>query len=84
MVFTKGRLVSQSIKDTSSDYLKWNIDIFSSEDIYSYTGFIKGRKSILICEEEMGVGINVPMVRNVIHYGTPISKISICPRDRTC
>ncbi|MDD4543266.1 MAG: DEAD/DEAH box helicase [Clostridia bacterium] len=74
MVFTKGRLVSQSIKDTSSDYLKWNIDIFSSEDIYSYTGFIKGRKSILICEEEMGVGINVPMVRNVIHYGTPISK----------
>lgn len=74
IVFTKGKNVSTRLKSTADNITKWNMDIFSDKDTFSYEGFIEGRKSILICEEEMGVGINIPMVQNVFHYGLPISK----------
>ena len=74
IVFTKGESISQQLKHYSDDFLKHNIDVFKKNDLFSYDGFVYGRKSIIVCEEELGVGINIPMVNNVIHYGTPISK----------
>lgn len=74
IVFTKGEAVSENLKYSSKDNIKWNMDIFNSHESLSYESFVEGRKQILACEQEMGVGINIPMVKNVFHYGIPTSK----------
>lgn len=50
------------------------IDILKEGQPHSYEGFVSGNKSILISNGEMGIGINVPMVKNVIHLSLPVSK----------
>ena len=74
IVFTKDKIINEKIKNEMDNSLKCEIDIFSEEDVNSYDGFVKGRRSILISQTDMGIGINVPSINRVMHYGIPISK----------
>lgn len=74
IVFTKDKTINDNIKKEMDNSLKCEIDIFSEDDINSYDGFIKGRRSILISETNMGIGINIPSINRIMHYGIPVSK----------
>lgn len=74
IIFTKKSEISAMLKNNLADDLKFDIDVFSEEDENSYSGFINGRRSILISQSDMGIGINIPAIEKICHYGIPISK----------
>lgn len=74
LVFTKNIEISRMIKNNLSEDLKFDVDVFSDDDENSYLGFISGRRSILISQSDMGIGINIPAINKIYHYGIPISK----------
>jgi superfamily II DNA helicase RecQ len=74
LIFASSNLINRSYIDSLKIESKYDIDLFLEEDIFSYEGFVKGRKSILINEDEIGVGINIPTVKRVIHLDFPLSK----------
>ena len=74
IIFTKDQDISQTLKNNLSDELKFEVDIFTENDENSYQGFVEGRRSILISQTDMGIGINVPTIDIISHYGVPISK----------
>lgn len=74
LIFTKNSEISAMLKNNLADDLKFNVDVFSEEDENSYSGFINGRRSILISQSDMGIGINIPAIDKICHYGIPISK----------
>lgn len=52
-----------------------NVSRFDEEHTYSYLDFLS-QKRFLVANSDMGIGINLPQVKNVINYGYPISKSS--------
>ncbi len=74
IVFTKSKEDNEKILKSINNELKIDIDIFTEQNENSYLGFVKGRRSILVSESDMGVGINIPSVSKIMHYGLPISK----------
>lgn len=74
IIFTKNSETSMKIKNEFSNEIKYNIDVFLENDENSYNGFLNGRKSILISQSDIGIGINIPSINNICHYGIPISK----------
>ncbi len=74
IVFTKSDDINKHIKLNSGELLKYDIDVLCESDENSYSGFITGRKSILLSESDMGIGLNIPNVNYIYHYGLPISK----------
>ena len=74
LIFTKNSEISAMLKNNLADDLEFNVDVFSEEDENSYSGFINGRRSILISQSDMGIGINIPAIDKICHYGIPISK----------
>ena len=74
IIFTKNSETTMKIKNEFSNEIKYNIDVFLENDENSYNGFLNGRKSILISQSDIGIGINIPSINNICHYGIPISK----------
>ena len=70
IIFTKSDAISRLVADAVGD----EADIFSSENPKAYHHFVDGKCKVLIASEELGIGINFPNVRNIIHYGLPLSK----------
>lgn len=70
IVFTKNDETSQKVAQA----IGWEADIFSKEDPSSYYHFAAGDSKVLVAGDELGIGINLPNVRNVIHFGLPLSK----------
>ena len=70
LVFTKSDEISRKVADA----IGYEADIFSSDNPQSYYYFVDGKCKILIAAEELGVGINFPNIRNIIHFGMPLSK----------
>lgn len=75
LVFTKDqptskRLLSAMGGDTNE------VDVFDPDDCTSYDYFAEGRCSVLIASGDIGIGINLPDVTNVVHLGFPGSKNS--------
>lgn len=74
IAFTKNEKQSRKLVDSIDDACKYHIDVFHSDVADSYLGFINGRKSVLVADAGMGIGINMPDVYHVMHIGLPISK----------
>lgn len=70
IVFTK----SDSISEKVADAIGWEADIFNKENPSAYYHFASGKSKILVASDELGVGINLPNIRNIIHFGLPLSK----------
>lgn len=70
IIFTKNDEVSRLVADT----VGYEADIFSFDNPESYHHFVDGKCRVLIASEELGVGINFPNVKNIIHFGLPLSK----------
>ncbi len=70
IIFTKNDDISRVVADA----VGYEADIFSYDNPESYHHFVDGKCKVLIASEELGVGINFPNVKNIIHYGLPLSK----------
>lgn len=70
IIFTKNDDVSKKL----ADVVGYEADIFSSDSPDAYHHFVDGKCKILIASEELGVGINLPNINNVMHFGLPLSK----------
>lgn len=70
IVFTKNDSISRKVADA----IGWEADIFLKDNPAAYYHFADRKSLILVASDELGVGINLPDIRNVIHFGLPISK----------
>ncbi len=74
IVFTSDLNQSKSLWNEFKDIGNYDMDCFDDEHTYSYQEFIEDRKNVLIADSELGIGLNLPKIKSVIHYGLPISK----------
>ncbi|MDD4492964.1 MAG: helicase-related protein [Eubacteriales bacterium] len=70
IIFTKNDAVSRKV----ADVVGYEADIFSSENPEAYHHFVDGKCKVLVASEELGIGINFPNMKNIIHFGLPLSK----------
>lgn len=70
IVFTKNDADSLAVADA----IGYEADVFSSDNPEAYYHFVEGKCSILVANESLGIGINLPDVQNIIHFGLPLSK----------
>ena len=70
IIFTKNDKITELVTK-AVDYAAMP---FSHNDLNAYTQFSEGYIDSLISSEELGIGINFPNIRNVIHFGLPLSK----------
>ena len=70
IIFTKSDEMSEKVADA----VGWEADIFSRNNPTAYYHFAAGESLILVASDELGIGINLPGIRNVIHFGLPLSK----------
>ena len=70
IVFTK----SDEMSRRAADVIGPEADIFSQDTLYAYHNFVDEKCLILVANEDLGVGINFPNIRNIVHFGLPLSK----------
>lgn len=70
IVFTKNDDVSRKVAEA----IGYEADVFTKEYPVAYHHFAEGKCRVLVASDELGVGINFPNIRNVIHFGLPLSK----------
>ena len=70
IIFTKSDEISRKV----ADVVGWEADIFSMDNPAAYHHFVDGSCKVLVASMDLGVGINLPNVRNIIHFGLPLSK----------
>jgi superfamily II DNA/RNA helicase len=74
IIFTRNIHENRKLFQELIEHGNYDSAIFDAEKTYSYWDFVSGHKHILIADEEMGVGINLPNVVSVVHWGLPNSK----------
>ena len=70
IIFTKSDDISKQV----ADVVGYEADIFSHENPEAYYHFAEEKCLVLVTTEELGIGINFPNIRNIIHFGLPLSK----------
>lgn len=70
LVFTKNDEISFQIAQA----IGYEADVFQKENTYAYHLFADEKCKVLVASEELGIGINLPNVQNIIHFGLPVSK----------
>jgi superfamily II DNA helicase RecQ len=70
IVFTKNDRASKKI----AQMIGYEADVLMSDNIEAYHTFADEKSRVLVASEEIGIGINLPNVKNVVHLGIPISK----------
>lgn len=70
IVFTKNDEMSRRV----AEVIGLEADVFSQRSPYAYYHFVEEKCLILVANEDLGVGINFPNIRNIIHFGLPLSK----------
>lgn len=70
IIFTKDKELSYRIAQKIGHLA----DVFESESINAYKMFAEERSKVLVTNEQLGIGINFPNVKNIIHCGLPLSK----------
>lgn len=73
VVFTRTAKEGQKIYDSLDESIREDIDVFNNSTS-SYVDFAAGETDVLIADDTMGIGINMPSITNIIHMGAPISK----------
>jgi len=70
IIFTKNDEMSLQIADAIGN----EAALFISDYPVAYQAFAEGKCSVLVASDEVGIGINLPNIQNVIHFGLPVSK----------
>ena len=70
IIFTKNDNISERVADA----IGWEADIYLKDNPSAYYHFADGKSKILVASDELGIGINLPDISNVIHFGLPLSK----------
>ena len=70
IVFTKSDEVSEKVAEA----IGFEADVFSTGNSDSYNQFAEGLCRILVANEELGIGVNLPNVNCTVHFGIPVSK----------
>lgn len=70
IVFTKTDDISNKVAET----IGYEADVFSKDNPKAYHHFADQRCRILVTNEELGIGINFPNIKNIVHFGLPVSK----------
>ena len=70
IVFTKSDEVSEIVAEA----IGFEADVFTAENTDSYNQFAEGLCRIIVANEELGIGVNLPDVNCTVHYGMPVSK----------
>ena len=73
MVFTRTEDESEKVYDFISEKDRNYVDIYNGH-LESYIDFAEGETDVIIADDTMGIGINMPSVTSIIHVGAPISK----------
>ena len=70
LVFTKNDKVSFQVAQA----IGYEADVFQKDNTYAYHLFADEKCKVLVASEELGIGINLPNIQNIIHFGLPVSK----------
>jgi superfamily II DNA/RNA helicase len=70
LIFTKSDYLSKKVSSFVGD----EASVFHMDNLDSYMHFADGNCRVLISSEELGIGLNLPNVKNIIHVGLPVSK----------
>ncbi|MFS0876442.1 DEAD/DEAH box helicase [Solibacillus isronensis] len=70
IIFTKNEEIALKVADA----VGYEADVFLRSNPTAYHHFADGKCKVLVASEDLGVGINFPDVKNIIHFGLPVSK----------
>lgn len=70
LVFTKNDEISCQVAEA----IGYEADVFQKDNTCAYHLFADEKCSVLVTSEELGIGINLPNIQNIIHFGLPVSK----------
>ena len=70
IIFTK----SNEISDELAEKIGYEADTFEENNLESYRLFAEQKCNVLVAHCGLGIGINLPNVKNIIHFGLPMSK----------
>ena len=70
LIFTKSEEMSARLAEA----IGFEADVFEKDNTSAYHMFAEEKCKVLVASEDMGIGINLPNIQNVIHFGLPISK----------
>lgn len=70
LVFTKNDEISFQVAQA----IGYEADVFQKDNTYAYRLFADEKCKVLVASEELGIGINLPNIQNIIHFGLPVSK----------
>ncbi|MFE8700900.1 DEAD/DEAH box helicase [Cytobacillus sp. FJAT-54145] len=70
IIFTKKEEIALKVADA----VGYEADVFLRSNPTAYHHFADGKCKVLVASEDLGVGINFPNVKNIIHFGLPVSK----------
>lgn len=73
IVFTKNQSITKLIFQ-NFDELNDDVEIFDPQEPTTYHFFADNKSMVLITSDEIGIGINLPNISTIIHFGVPISK----------
>jgi len=70
LIFTK----SEEISCKLAEAIGYEADVFQKGNPTAYHLFADGQCNVLVANDDLGIGVNLPDVKNVIHFGLPVSK----------
>ena len=70
LVFTKSEEISCAVAQA----IGYEADVFLKGNTSTYHLFADEKCKVLVASGELGIGINLPNVRNIVHFGLPVSK----------
>lgn len=70
IIFTKKEEIAIKVADA----VGYEADVFFRNNPTAYHHFADGKCKVLVASEDLGIGINFPDVKNIIHFGLPVSK----------
>ncbi len=70
IIFTKNDDIAFKV----AERIGYEADVFQRDNTSAYHLFADGNCKLLVASEDLGIGINLPNIQNVIHFGLPVSK----------
>lgn len=70
LVFAK----SEAISCVLANAIGYEADVFLKGNTSTYHLFADEKCKVLVASDELGIGVNLPNVHNIVHFGLPVSK----------
>ena len=70
IIFTKSSKISEKV----ADIVGYEADIFTEDNFDAYHQFAQQKCKVLVADMGLGIGVNLPNVKNIVHFGLPLSK----------